>query len=100
LPGSRLRVATGKRGVTYIHLLFDRHEIIFSDGIPSESFYPGKWALAGLSLACRLDLIRLIPQLALQRTETAYGQPARRIPRFAELRQTVGAPLHQLALTG
>ncbi|MEM8849382.1 MAG: Hint domain-containing protein, partial [Pseudomonadota bacterium] len=41
LPGSRLRVATGKRGVTYIHLLFDRHEIIFSDGIPSESFYPG-----------------------------------------------------------
>ena len=27
--------------VTYIHLLFDRHEIVTAGGIPSESYYPG-----------------------------------------------------------
>ena len=27
--------------VTYYHLVFDRHEIVFSEGAPSESFLPG-----------------------------------------------------------
>ncbi|KAJ01408.1 Hint domain-containing protein, partial [Sulfitobacter mediterraneus] len=27
--------------VRYIHLLFDRHEIIFGQGVPSESYFPG-----------------------------------------------------------
>lgn len=27
--------------VTYIHMLFDRHQIVYSDGLPSESFFPG-----------------------------------------------------------
>lgn len=27
--------------VTYHHLLFERHEIVLSNGVPSESFYPG-----------------------------------------------------------
>lgn len=29
------------RPVTYIHLLFDRHEVVWSDGLRSESYYPG-----------------------------------------------------------
>ncbi len=28
--------------VTYYHLVFERHEIIFSEGVPSESFLPGQ----------------------------------------------------------
>ena len=31
--------------VDYIHLLFDRHEIIFAEGAPSESFHPDSWML-------------------------------------------------------
>lgn len=27
--------------VTYIHLLFDRHQIVFGGGVPSESYFPG-----------------------------------------------------------
>lgn len=27
--------------IEYIHLLFDRHQVIWSDGLPSESFLPG-----------------------------------------------------------
>lgn len=31
--------------VQYFHLLFDRHEIIFANGAPTESFFPGDWVL-------------------------------------------------------
>ncbi|MCB2115310.1 MAG: Hint domain-containing protein [Rhodobacteraceae bacterium] len=35
-------VSLGAGGeVEYVHLLFDRHEIVFSEGVPSESFHPG-----------------------------------------------------------
>ena len=27
--------------VTYIHLLFDQHQIVFGQGVPSESYFPG-----------------------------------------------------------
>lgn len=34
--------------VEYIHIFFENHEIIFANGSPSESFYPGKNALKAL----------------------------------------------------
>lgn len=27
--------------VTYVHLIFDRHQVVFSEGLPTESFPPG-----------------------------------------------------------
>lgn len=34
------------RLVTYHHILFDQHEVVFAEGVPSESFYPGTTILA------------------------------------------------------
>ncbi|KIN71245.1 Hint domain-containing protein [Sulfitobacter guttiformis] len=48
-----IRPAKGKRQVTYMHLMFDAHQIIFAEGIPSESFYPGQTALEMLSSTAR-----------------------------------------------
>ncbi len=37
----RFRVAEGCRKVRYVHLLLDRHEIVFANGAPSETLLPG-----------------------------------------------------------
>lgn len=48
---------------TYIHLMFDQHEVILSDGTWSESFQPGLQSLAGVGNAQRIELFELFPEL-------------------------------------
>ena len=60
-PG--IRRETTARSVSYIHLLFDRHEIIRSDGLWSESFQPGDRTLAGMDQAQRQELLKLFKDL-------------------------------------
>ena len=43
-----VETAHGSENVTYIHLCFDRHQIVQSDGVWTESFLPGEQALSGL----------------------------------------------------
>ncbi len=65
--------------VTYHHLMFDRHQIIFGGGAPSESFYPGPQAMAALSQDARAELARLFPDLARSGDpHLAFGARARR----------------------
>ncbi len=52
--------------VTYYHFMFDRHEIVFSQGVPSESFLPGKAAMRGLDCQSRDEILALFPELAQQ----------------------------------
>ena len=52
-----VRVMKGKRQVTYFHLVFDRHEIILSDGTPTESFFPGPVALATIPPEVRNEVL-------------------------------------------
>ena len=47
--------------VTYLHLMFDRHEIVLSDGLWSESFQPGDRTLAGMDHAQRAEIEALFP---------------------------------------
>ncbi|MCH2076538.1 MAG: Hint domain-containing protein [Rhodobacteraceae bacterium] len=49
--------------VTYIHLLFDHHEIVQADGAWSESFQPGHHSLAGMDSATREEIFTLFPEL-------------------------------------
>ncbi|WP_425093107.1 Hint domain-containing protein [Tropicimonas sp. S265A] len=63
--------------ITYFHLVFDRHEVIFANGAPTESLYAGPGALAALSPEAAEELRTLFPEL-FQR----HGRPssARFIP--------------------
>lgn len=53
-----------RHGVTYCHLLFDRHEIIYAEGAPSESFHPMTIGLSVLNQAQRDEALALFPELA------------------------------------
>ncbi|PSL20601.1 Hint domain-containing protein [Shimia abyssi] len=58
----RLNVET----VTYVHILFDRHEIVFANGASSESFLPGPQAMDALEAATRAEVLELFPELDLE----------------------------------
>jgi hypothetical protein len=49
--------------VDYFHLLFDQHEIIFAEGAPTESFYPGQSVLAA-DRDTYIEVLALFPALA------------------------------------
>ncbi|GAB1362871.1 hypothetical protein MASR1M32_21070 [Rhodobacter sp.] len=51
--------------ISYIHLLFDRHEILRSDGVWTESYQPGDLTLAGMDDGPRAELLELFPELRL-----------------------------------
>jgi len=61
---STVAPATGVTGITYIHFLFDRHEIVFADGLAAESFLPGPMTLGDRAGATREELQTLFPELA------------------------------------
>ncbi|GAW36607.1 hypothetical protein RA2_03680 [Roseovarius sp. A-2] len=49
--------------VTYIHIMLDRHEVIYADGIATESFYAGDAALSAVHPAAREELFATFPEL-------------------------------------
>ncbi|MGR3453190.1 Hint domain-containing protein [Pseudooceanicola sp.] len=48
---------------TYIHFMFDRHEVVLSDGAWTESFQPGELSLDGVGNAQRNEIYELFPEL-------------------------------------
>lgn len=62
--------------VTYVHLMLPRHEILFADGVETESFHPANTALSSLSPKDRARLLRLAPEVA--GNPQSFGACARR----------------------
>ena len=71
-------------GVTYFHLMFERHEVILSDGMWTESFQPSDYALGTVGNAARAEILALFPELRTEKGIADYT-PARRIAVGAEM---------------
>jgi hypothetical protein len=50
--------------VDYVHLLFDRHQVIFAEGLACESFLPGPHVLTQLDQGPQDEVLALFPELA------------------------------------
>ncbi|WP_233253536.1 Hint domain-containing protein [Paracoccus binzhouensis] len=70
--------------LTYYHLLFDRHEIVCSEGAQTESLFTGPEALKSVSPAARAEILALFPELL---SGSAAHEPARRLGNGREGRQ-------------
>ena len=54
----------GAECVTYVHFLFDRHQIVESEGAETESLFTGPEALKTVDSAARVEILHLFPELA------------------------------------
>lgn len=61
--GKTIRRDHSKTNVEYVHILFDRHQVIYSQGLATESFLPGPLSLAGFETSIIDEICGIFPQL-------------------------------------
>ncbi|MEM1074831.1 MAG: Hint domain-containing protein [Pseudomonadota bacterium] len=76
IDGHRVVTDVQARSVTYVHLLLPDHNILWANGVPTESFHPANTALPSLDMADREALLARHPDLAFD--PYTYGGYARR----------------------
>jgi hypothetical protein len=64
-------------GVSYIHVMFEQHEVILSNGAWTESFQPGDYSLRGIGNAQRQEILELFPELEHAEGLKAYASARR-----------------------
>ncbi|QYK41782.1 MAG: Hint domain-containing protein [Paracoccaceae bacterium] len=76
--------------VTYVHMLFDRHEVVFSDGLATESFLPGPQVETLVEAQAMAEIAAVFPELDPARG-TGFPVAARRALRSHEVRALFAA---------
>ncbi|MEW2911245.1 Hint domain-containing protein [Leisingera sp. JC11] len=74
--GSTIQPDTSVREITYIHLMLANHQVLWANGVETESFHPSNASLTALSGSDRARLFGLLPEL--ERNPLSYGAHARR----------------------
>lgn len=76
--------------VTYVHLLFEQHEIVLSNGMATESFLPGPQTIDAFEEEVLQEITTLFPDLD-PITGQGYGTAARQILKKHEAQVLIGA---------
>lgn len=71
-----IAIDRGLREVTYIHLMLERHEVLWANGLETESFHPASTSLATVEEDQRRTLLAMMPGLSAD--PNVYGEYARR----------------------
>jgi len=74
--GRNIAVDLAVREVTYVHLLLPRHQVVWANGVETESFHPASASLVSLDETDRKRLLELNPMLEFE--PQSYGGFARR----------------------
>lgn len=75
IDGRAIRQISGGT-VEYVHLLFDRHQVVWSNGLQSESFLPGPQTSGSFEADVMAELKAIFPELDPE-TGEGYGPAAR-----------------------
>ncbi|MDF0600827.1 Hint domain-containing protein [Psychromarinibacter sp. C21-152] len=75
--------------VEYFHFMFEQHEIVYANGVESESFHPGDFGLSTLDQATLEELFQIFPHL--EQDVDAFGAPARPVLRTFEAQAMMSA---------
>ncbi|AXI42923.1 Hint domain-containing protein [Sulfitobacter sp. SK011] len=73
--------------VSYYHFLFDDHQIVFAEGCPTESLYPGSQTLDVVAPDERDEIVALFPELTESKSALPLTRPALRQYEALALRQ-------------
>lgn len=71
--------------IRYVHLLFERHEIVFANGVPCESLYLGDVARGALGGAARDEVVAHFPALDFSAGATEWFESVRPVLRPFEV---------------
>ena len=63
--------------MTYVHLMFDKHQVVFSEGLATESFLPGPQTEKSFEKDILDEICALFPELDPS-TGEGYSPAARR----------------------
>ncbi|WP_109313599.1 Hint domain-containing protein [Ruegeria sp. AU67] len=74
VDGQGIEQLPPEQGVEYIHILFDKHELVNVEGVWSESFFPGDTTMSAMATATKRELFELFPELMC--SKTGYGETA------------------------
>ena len=76
-------IQTVNLGATsYIHIMFDNHEVVLSNGAWTESFQPGDQALGSVDTESRNEILELFPELAFADGREAYTAARMTLKKF------------------
>lgn len=82
VDGGKVVIAEGG-WVEYVHILFDRHEVVYSQGLATESFLPGPQSARGFDDEIVGEILEIFPEIDLV-TGEGYSPSARRTLRAHE----------------
>lgn len=71
-----IEIAEDATEVVYFHMLFEHHEIVYSNGAETESLFTGPMALKAVGRAAAEEIFNLFPQL---RDRDYSAEPARQL---------------------
>ncbi len=74
--GKTIRVAQEAHSVTYVHLMFEAQQVIWANGVESESFHPANADLSMLRREDHATLLQHCPDIVSD--PYSYGAPVRR----------------------
>lgn len=85
LNDNTVRRRADGQDVTYVHVLFDTHQIIWGNGLESESYHPGEQTIDAFDEETRDEILSLMPHLDAEQGY-GYGPTARTTLRGYEAR--------------